>query len=201
MIASINIVAKMFAKFAKTFDGLSTTIIPKRRRHVLIPHLEAKSAKTDYKNGIYAKNWVKSTWIAKSKWSKSTVNSDDIIASSDDVTRVDVVQLMMSADRVLARVGVWKHMAVCEEDWRHVMLPRIVAARGGAWKVRWIRYFHRKADQRDYFLMVQSVVWLEKRKWWRRQGSGLWYTGIAVEAVVLLTTTSVVDDTREDKIA
>ena len=42
-----------------------------------------------------------------------------------------MVQLMMSADRVLARVGVWKHMAVCEEDWRHVMLPRIVAARGG----------------------------------------------------------------------
>ena len=56
MIASLNIVAKMFAKIAKTFDELSTTIIPKRRRHVLIPHLEAKSAKTDYKNGIYVKN-------------------------------------------------------------------------------------------------------------------------------------------------
>ena len=48
MIASLNIVAKIFAKIAKTFDGLSATIIAKRRRHVLIPHLEAKSAKMEF---------------------------------------------------------------------------------------------------------------------------------------------------------
>ena len=46
MIASLNIVAKTFTKIAKTFAGLSATIITKRRRHVLILHLEAKSAKT-----------------------------------------------------------------------------------------------------------------------------------------------------------
>ena len=37
--------AKTFAKIAKTFAGLSTTIIATRRRLVLILHLEAKYAK------------------------------------------------------------------------------------------------------------------------------------------------------------
>ena len=56
MIASLNIVANMFAKIAKTFVGLSVTIIAKRRRPILILHLEAKYAKMDCKNEIYAKN-------------------------------------------------------------------------------------------------------------------------------------------------
>ena len=43
----INTVAKTFAKIAKTFAGLSTTIIATRRRPVLILHLEAKYAKMD----------------------------------------------------------------------------------------------------------------------------------------------------------
>ena len=84
MIASLNIVAKTFAKIAKTFIGLSVTIMATRRRPVLILHLEAKYAKMDYKNGIYAKNWVRRTWTAKvnpgesqrsTGKSKSTVNS------------------------------------------------------------------------------------------------------------------------------
>ena len=65
MIASLNTVVKTFAKIAKTFAGFSTTIIATRRRHVLILHLEAKYAKIDCKNKIYAKNWVRSTWPAK----------------------------------------------------------------------------------------------------------------------------------------
>ena len=47
MIASLNIMAKTFAKVTKNFAGLSTTIIVTRRRPVLILHLEAKYAKTD----------------------------------------------------------------------------------------------------------------------------------------------------------
>ena len=71
--------AKTFAKIAKTFVGLSTTIIATRRRPVLILHLEAKYAKIDCKNEIYAKNWVRSTWtakvnLAKSQRSKSTAS-------------------------------------------------------------------------------------------------------------------------------
>ena len=53
MIASLNIVAKTFAK---TFAELSATIIATRRRFVLILNLEAKYAKMNCKNEIYAKN-------------------------------------------------------------------------------------------------------------------------------------------------
>ena len=71
--------AKTFAKITKMFVGLSTTIVAKGRRLVIILHFEAKYAKMDRKNEIYAKNWIRSTWIAKkstlrkTQWSK--VNS------------------------------------------------------------------------------------------------------------------------------
>ena len=45
MIASLNIMVRMFAKIAKTFVGLSATIVAIKRRLVLILHLEAKYAK------------------------------------------------------------------------------------------------------------------------------------------------------------
>ena len=82
-IASLNTMAKTFAKIAKTFVGLSVTITATRRRPVLILHLEAKYAKMNCKKGIYAKNWVRRTWTAKVKTGesqrstkKSTVNSE-----------------------------------------------------------------------------------------------------------------------------
>ena len=79
MIASLNIVAKTFTKIAKTFVGLSATIVAKGRRLVLILHLEGKYAKMDYKNEIYAKNWVRSTWTAKvNSGKKSTVQSTQV---------------------------------------------------------------------------------------------------------------------------
>ena len=56
MIASLNIVAKMFAKIAKMFARLLATIIATRRRSVPILHLEAKYAKMACKNEIYVKN-------------------------------------------------------------------------------------------------------------------------------------------------
>ena len=55
-IASLNTVAKTFAKIAKTFAGFSMTIIATRRRPVLILHLEAKYAKIYCKNEIFTKN-------------------------------------------------------------------------------------------------------------------------------------------------
>ena len=65
MIARLNIMAKTFAKIAKMFIGLLAMIVAKGRRLVLILHLEAKYAKIDCKNEIYAKNWVRSTWTGK----------------------------------------------------------------------------------------------------------------------------------------
>ena len=83
MIASLNIVVKTFAKIAKTSTGLSAKIIAKRRRPVLILHLETKYAKKDYKNENYMKDSVRSTWTAKSQPGKKSmvnqkVNSDDV---------------------------------------------------------------------------------------------------------------------------
>ena len=61
----------MAKTFAKMFVGLLATIIATRRRSILILHLEAKYEKMDCKNEIYAKNWVRSTGIAKSQlWEK-----------------------------------------------------------------------------------------------------------------------------------
>ena len=79
----------MFAKIAKMFAGLSTIIITTRRRPVLILHLEAKYAKIDCKNEIYAKNWVRSTWTAKvnGQSQRSTVNADVSRCVVDDVSR------------------------------------------------------------------------------------------------------------------
>ena len=90
--------AKTFAKIAKMFARLSTTIIATRRRPVLILHLEAKYAKIDCKNEIYTKNWIRSTWTAKvnsdkkstvkvNGQSKSTVNADVSRCVADDVSR------------------------------------------------------------------------------------------------------------------
>ena len=53
IIASFNIMANTFAK---TFVELSITIVAVRRRPILVLHLEAKYAKIDCKNEIYAKN-------------------------------------------------------------------------------------------------------------------------------------------------
>ena len=47
MIASLNIMAKTFAKIAKTFVGLLAMIVTIGRRHVLILHLESKYAKME----------------------------------------------------------------------------------------------------------------------------------------------------------
>ena len=82
--------AKTFAKIAKTFAGLLTTIIATRRRPVLILHLEAKYAKIDCKNEIFVKNWVRSTWTAKVNYSKKSMakvnpQSKSTVQVNDDV--------------------------------------------------------------------------------------------------------------------
>ena len=82
MITSLNTVAKTFAKIAKTFAGMLATIIATRRRPVLILHLEAKYAKIDCKNEIYAKNWVRSTWTTKVNYGKKNQRSKSTLSQS-----------------------------------------------------------------------------------------------------------------------
>ena len=88
---------KTFAKIAKTFIGLSATIIATRRRSNLILYLEAKYAKMDFKNEIYAKNWVRSTWTAKIElWVK--VNGEQ--STEADVTKLSTDWMMTSSSDV-----------------------------------------------------------------------------------------------------
>ena len=95
MIASLNTVAKTFAKIAKMFVGLSATIIATRRRLVLILHLETKYAKIDCKNEIYAKNWVRSTWTAK----KSTLGQSQRSTEADVIKLTSTDWMMTSASK------------------------------------------------------------------------------------------------------
>jgi hypothetical protein len=45
-----------------------------RLRNFTLSHNEISTAKTDHKNEISTKNWVESTWVAKSQlWKKSTL--------------------------------------------------------------------------------------------------------------------------------
>ena len=92
LIASFNIVAKTFIKIAKTIVRLSAMSVAIKRRHVLILQLVAKYAKTDYKNEIYKKNWVRSTWTAKSQQlnsRKSMVNRRSK-ATEDDASKISM---------------------------------------------------------------------------------------------------------------
>ena len=73
MITNLNTMVKTFTKITKTFARLSMTIIVKGRILVLILHLEAKYAKMDCKNEIYAKKKrVRSTWTTKVNYGKKS---------------------------------------------------------------------------------------------------------------------------------
>ena len=85
--------AKTFAKIAKTFAGLSTTIVATRRRPVLILHLEAKYAKIDCKNEIYAKKLGKEHLDCKSQlWQKVNGQSQPSVKVNDQSQRWSTVK-------------------------------------------------------------------------------------------------------------
>ena len=85
--------AKTFAKIAKTFAGLLTTIIATRRRPILILHLEAKYAKIDCKNEIYAKKLGKEHLDCKSQlWQKVNGQSQPSVKVNDQSQRWSTVK-------------------------------------------------------------------------------------------------------------
>ena len=89
-----------------------------RKKNILLIHLETQYVKTDCRNEIYTKNWVRRTWREKvnrkvngqrlTTGQRSTAE-DDVSRSVDaDAARADVAEMMTSADqawRVEARVG------------------------------------------------------------------------------------------------
>ena len=69
-----------------TSADVPATIVARGRRLVPILHFEAKYAKMERKNEIYAKNWVRRTRTAKSQlWSK--VNGQPVNQSKSTVGR------------------------------------------------------------------------------------------------------------------
>ena len=91
-----------------TFKKTTHTLSPKRVvilikndvnefRNFTLSHNEISTAKTDHKNEISTKNWVGSTWVAKTQlrksqhsWSKSTQKSTLVNAKSQRSTLVKV---------------------------------------------------------------------------------------------------------------
>ena len=183
----------MFAKIAKMFVGLSTTIIETRRKLVLILHLEAKYAKIYCKNEIYAKNWVRSTWTAKvNSGKKSTINSQKVKVNawksqlpevnvnlemtsamtrsddvSDDATRTDVARWHRSdvSRRVHAREGAW------DIGRRVAELTENIAGTWGRverWMVTGPASLSRSFDDLHAY-MICVLVRGQKQHIWRRQ--------------------------------
>ena len=91
-----------------------------QRSKISFIHLETQYVKTDCKNEIYAKNWVRRTWTEKvnlgeksmvkvNAWSKSTVNLEKSTVkypkSKDDISK-HVRARGDAWGRVMARGGV-----------------------------------------------------------------------------------------------
>ena len=93
MIASLNIMAKTFAKIVKTFVGLLATIVVKERRLGLILYLEARYAKMDYKNEIYTKKLGKKHLDCK----KSTLGKKSMVNPEKVNDQTSRIQMMTSA--------------------------------------------------------------------------------------------------------
>ena len=102
-------------------------------------HLDCKSQLWQKVNG-QSQHWSTS-------W--STMTSVDAVA--DDVSRwrggwrhlgLTSAENPDAWQRVEARGGAWRRVGCIGDTWRRVpVTPRILVARGDAWKVRWRRYF------------------------------------------------------------
>jgi hypothetical protein len=59
-------------------------------RNFTLNHNETLTAKTDYKNEISVKNWIGSTWVAKSQlWKKSTLLVKRQLSKSQRLVKVN----------------------------------------------------------------------------------------------------------------
>ena len=182
-IASLNSVAKTFAKIAKTFVRLSTTIIATRRRPVLILHLEAKYAKNKLqkwnlreKLGKEHLDWKSQPWrkvngqcqrsvkvnsqIPKVKgWRQRLTQAGDV---SNGAARADVDDVSKRVERV---DGAWRRVGA--RDLKSRRVGRVInrtETLGGAWgRVRsptalWLSRFCRLAH--DHLCgTFKNVIW------------------------------------------
>ena len=103
-----------------------------RKKNILLIHLGTQYAKTDCRNEIYTKNWVRRTWPGKKSIGRSTVKVNGQRWSTGQRSTVNGQRLeMTSADQwMLTQLG------LSGSAWRPdelVLMWQRVGARGGAW--------------------------------------------------------------------
>ena len=158
MIANLKIMAKMFAKIAKMFDVLSTTIIATRRRLALILYLEAKYAKMDYKNEIYMKK--RQRW--RQQWPVAREARDSITpelwSACEGAWRVQWGQFFSSDVDRRKTIPTMAAVSWSEQYWWHVRwvekLPNLWPTRGGTWMVRWWWFWRPCVDRLKNYSVI-----------------------------------------------
>ena len=160
-----------------------------RKKNILFIQLETQYAKTDCKNEIYAKKWVRRTWTEKVNPGSKLTSWSTMMLADWLVTSANDVAVMMSP-----KVDVSKRNLVCDSAWRCVeardgtcrrvtdpgsawsvwdFAQNLLAAREGAWQLRWWSGFHDRVDRRRRILVVPAKTQSEQGSRRRRSGSGL----------------------------
>ena len=108
-----------------------------RKKNILLIHLGTQYAKTDCRNEIYTKNWIRRTWPGKSQPESQRSTDGQRSTTEDDVE-------MTSADQwMLTQLGL---------TWQRV------ETRGGVCGLRWRRDIHECVDRRWTISVVPSKM-------------------------------------------
>ena len=138
-------------------------------------YLEIQYAKTDCKNEIYAKNWIRRTWTKKvngqsqrsgqrpgQRWRPLTGEWCQQMTwrwwRHLGLTSAGETWCVMARDGSRRRV---EHVSFCAESF------------GGAWQLWWWSGFHERVDWRRKILVVPAKTQSEQGSRRRRSGSGL----------------------------
>ena len=142
-------------------------------------YLEIQYAKTDYKNEIYAKNWIRRTWTKKVN-GQSQRSGQRPGQRWRPLTGEWCQQMtwrwwrhlgLMSVGEHLARAGAWESLTARGGAWASVQ--NLLAARDGTWELRWWLGFHERVDRWRKILVVPAKTQSEQGSRRRWSGSGL----------------------------
>ena len=144
-------------------------------------HLDCKSQLGQKVNGqsqpLVKVNGQSQHW--STVWS-TMMSADWRVTSADDVAvmtspRANVSKRNLARDSAWRSVwGAWRILAACGGTWSAWALAQnLLAAREGAWQLRWWLGFHEKVDRWRRILVVPVKTQLEQGSRRRRSGSGL----------------------------
>ena len=152
MIASLNIMAKTFAK---AFVGLLRTIVSIRRKHVLILHLEAKYAKMDYKNEIYMKK--RQRWRQQWPAARDSI-TPELWSACEGAWRVQWGRFFSSDVDRRKKISTMAAVSWSEQYWWHMRrvekLPNLWPTCGGTWMVRWWWFWRPCVDRLKNYSVI-----------------------------------------------